>query len=140
MKKVPIDDENVEIAMQDSTSDEDNYFEKLVENETLELEQDIEAENSTISEGDFVLIELKGKKSVRHYIAEIKKILEKRSFEVVYLKKVMNSNKYVRAGEIYEISELDILRKLPKPTAVGGSERRMEQLSFSTDFMSFNMY
>lgn len=53
MKKVPIDDENVEIAMQDSTSDEDNYFEKLVENETLELEQDIEAENSTISETNY---------------------------------------------------------------------------------------
>lgn len=71
---------------------------------------------------------------------EIKKKLEKTCFEVVYLKKILNSGKFVKNEELYEKNESDILRKLPKPTVVGGSERRMEQFSFPVDFMSFNMY
>lgn len=133
------DDENAEIPLQDSSSDGD-YFEKLVEEENMEIQQERDIENSTILEGDFVLVELKGKKSVRHYIVEIKKISGKRYLEGVYLKKIMNSNKFVKSGELYEIDESDILKKLPKPSVVGGSERRMEQFSFSVDFMCYNMY
>lgn len=131
-------DDDVEIPVQNS-SDDDDYLEKLVEDENAERNEEITMENEMILEGDFVLVELKGKKSVQHCIAEIKKILED-GFDVIYLKKIMNSNKFVKTEQFYEITESDILRKLPKPSVVGGSERLNEQLSFQIDFMSFNMY
>lgn len=132
------EDEITEIPTANSSSDDDNYFQKLLEDSNNEMEIE-DVENTALLEGDFVLVELKGKKSVRHYIAEIKKNLEEDKFEIVYLKKVMNSNKFVKTEEIYEICNADVVKKLPKPTLVGGSERRMEQLYFSVDFMSYNM-
>ncbi|KAG5892764.1 hypothetical protein JTB14_027028 [Gonioctena quinquepunctata] len=55
------DDDDTEIHLQDS-SDEDDYLEKINE-ESMEIGKERGIENSTILEGDFALVELKGKKS-----------------------------------------------------------------------------
>lgn len=134
------DEENVEALIQDSSSEGSNYLEKMIEEINDEMDFENEEENTSLTNGDFVLIELKGKKSVRHYIAEIKKVIDKDRFEVIYLKKIMNSNKFVPNDQIYEVLQTDIIKKLPKPCVVGGSERRLEQLYFSLDFVTYNMY
>ncbi|KAK4882551.1 hypothetical protein RN001_005870 [Aquatica leii] len=59
------DDENIEIPTQDSSSDDDNYLEKIIEEANIEMETEREIDNTSILEGDFVLVELKGKKSAR---------------------------------------------------------------------------
>ncbi|KAG5900558.1 hypothetical protein JTB14_022865 [Gonioctena quinquepunctata] len=118
---------------------EDDYLEEIVE-ESMEIGKERGVENSTILEGDFALVELKGKKFVCHYIVEIKNILEERCVEIIDCFKIMDGNQFVKNSELYEISESEILRKLPKPLVVGGSELRMEQLSFPVDFISYNMY
>ncbi|KAK4882225.1 hypothetical protein RN001_005544 [Aquatica leii] len=133
------DDENIEIPTQDSSSDDDNYLEKIIEEANIEMETEREIDNTSILEGDFVLVELKGKKSARHYVAEIIKNFGEGHFEVIYMKKMLGCNKFVKCETVYEIDESDIVKKLPKPTAVGGSGRRMEQFSFPIDFMSYNM-
>ncbi|KAK4877818.1 hypothetical protein RN001_010324 [Aquatica leii] len=133
------DDENIEIPTQDSSSDDDNYLEKIIEEANIEMETETEIDNTSILEGDFVLVELKRKKSARHYVAEIIKNFGEGHFEVIYMKKMLGCNKFVKCETVYEIDESDIVKKLPKPTAVGGSGRRMEQFSFPIDFMSYNM-
>ncbi|KAK4881854.1 hypothetical protein RN001_005173 [Aquatica leii] len=78
------DDENIEIPTQDSSSDDDNYLEKIIEEANIEMETEREIDNTSILEGDFVLVELKRKKSVRHYVAEIIKNFGEGHFEVIY--------------------------------------------------------
>lgn len=68
--------------MQTSSGDDD-YLEKLVQDENAERDQEITMENEMILEGDFVLVELEEKKSVQHCITEIRKILED-DFDVIY--------------------------------------------------------
>ncbi|KAK4882568.1 hypothetical protein RN001_005887 [Aquatica leii] len=78
------DDENIEIPTQDSSSDDDNYLEKIIEEANIEMETEREIDNTSILEGDFVLVELKRKKSARHYVAEIIKNFGEGHFEVIY--------------------------------------------------------
>ncbi|KAK4879490.1 hypothetical protein RN001_007636 [Aquatica leii] len=58
LQKESSDNDNIEIPTQDTSSNNDNYLEKVIEEANVEMETEIEIDNTSISVGDFVLLHL----------------------------------------------------------------------------------
>lgn len=136
----------------DNESDEDEIMSDSEEDSLAMLREDVNLRESesaaersfleerTIKEGSFVLVRLVGKKSTVFYIAEVTAVVNDSDYQVKYLKRVGNTQKFIRENEdIYDILARDVEMILPLPTSVGGSERQVSQLSFSIDFSFYNV-
>ncbi|XP_054261371.1 uncharacterized protein LOC128985651 [Macrosteles quadrilineatus] len=125
-------------VLEDSSDDSISKLKEAIEmDEKEEAEEKSLLENEEVKVGDFVLVRMMGKKTVMYYVAEIVKTISKTEFEVKYLKRLGETNKFFRDKEdIYNIFESEIERKLPQPLSTGSSERQVSQLTFSIDFMS----
>lgn len=123
-----------DIIIDDNALSDDEF------NELEEMEKDKEEEDNLlrteIKRGDFVLVKLKGKKRCLHYVAEIVNVVGS-SYIINYLHKT-NNNKFIDGKEDHdEITDSDIVRKLPFPTLSGASERQVSQISFPINFSSY---
>lgn len=132
------------INLLDDTDSEKETFHSLLEDIAQEEEviaEERSLEDNSLKIGDFVLVRMPGKKSIFYYVAEIINIINNSEYQVKYLKRVDNTNKFKRDSEtVYDIVHGDIEKKLPLPIAVGGSERQISLLSFSVDFGLLNVH
>ena len=128
----------LEMSDSDSTSGEVNFNSSENEESDSDSSHD-ETEKSpspslnrkeSLSTGDFVITKLKGKKRVVNFIAKIINI-DGDELIVQYLKRSGASDKfYYHDEKQYDIQASDVVKKLPIPVAVGGTERRCMQLEF----------
>lgn len=126
-----------------SSSDSDEDFdEDLCQNESDMSEDFVDLEDpdhTKIEVGSFVLIRMLGKKSSKHFVAEVFG-KDCGVYEVKYLKKDLDSQKFTFVDPIrYEVDEEDVVWKLPQPLMSGGSERQIQKLTFGVDLSSFNV-
>lgn len=107
----------------------------LSQEEFSELEDLDDKETGT---GDYILVRLAGKKSFRYFIAEVI-VVHADFYEVKYLKRVPNSEKFMQDSEaVYELEKGDIL-KFPHPNKTGRSAHQLQKLSFGVDLSSYNV-
>lgn len=128
----------LEMPESDSTSEGEDLNSSESGNTDMDLDSE-ETEHPTslslmdkqsLSKGDFVISRLEGKKRIVNFIAKIINV-NGDELTVQYLKRAAASNKfYYHDDKHYEIQISDIVRKLPLPVAVGGTERRCMQLEF----------
>lgn len=122
-----------------SNSDDDISLSDELEAQKLEEQLD----KDTIDEGDFLLVRLRGKKSVEHYVAKV--ITKDIEFYVIYLKKMLGGHKFSSkfllddSLKIYMVEQEDVVLKLPPPITAGGSARQKSHLKFSVDLSSYNV-
>jgi len=91
-----------------------------------------------IKQGDFILVKVKGKKRCLHYVAEIVDVVGSNYNYIINYYHKTSSNKFIDGKEDHdEITDNEIVRKLPLPTLNGASERQISQISFSIDFSSY---
>lgn len=90
---------------------------------------------------DFVLVEFKGPKSVKYFVAKIIERQDKEIFVVKYLKKCLDSPRFriEKDTELFEVNVEDIKLKLPTPTVYGGTQRLSKQLKFPVSFVGYNL-
>lgn len=107
----------------------DSSMEENADLQTLTLDD--------ISEDDFILIKLCGKKTILHYVARVLS-KTKNNIQVQYLKKKDNVSLfyYNEKPDIYFIDLEDILMKLPKPRALG-TARTQGLLSFDVNLSQY---
>ena len=104
------------------------------------FEDNTEKESISVKIGDFVLVEVCGKKkgSICYYIAEIL-CKSEIDFEVKCMKWLLPGYNFVFDDDTtYSVVPADIEMKLPKPRVCGGTERTT-QLSFPVDFRCYSM-
>lgn len=130
---IPIDLDYEEKETLKQLQDEVDLKEAEFAEESLFLE-------GNLTEGGFVLVRLVGKRSVGYYVAEIVKKLNASTFQVKYLKRLSDTNMFVREIEdVYDIEIDDVEMRLPLPMTVGGSQRQMLQLSFPVDLSTYDV-
>lgn len=97
--------------------------------------------------GDFVVIKIATKKTVRHFVAQIeKRIVNENEYLVKYLKRRLiineDSFKFFFPGvpETSDVNGNDIIMKLPQPATSGGTSRTMAVLCFNVDLNGLNIH
>lgn len=118
----------------DSSDDEDFLNTLLEEKENEEKEQELVG---PVTVGSYVLVSIRGKKSVRNFVAEIIKTTGE-EHEVKYFKKIFG-NKFIECDEISVINDFDIIKILPAPSPVGLSKRQSSQFTFAVDFSQYSV-
>lgn len=107
-----------------------------------EDEEEEEHQNINANVGDFLLVEVCGKKkgNINHYVAEIMKV-EEIGYEVKYMKRLSLSYSFVFEKEdLYLVLPTDIVKRLPKPSVFAGTERTLQNLSFQTNLTKYNVH
>ncbi|RZF47292.1 hypothetical protein LSTR_LSTR009783 [Laodelphax striatellus] len=95
--------------------------------------------NDVIAVGSFVLVQICTKKDKKYSVVEVNEVHDDH-YRVIYLKKMQDSYKFIRAEEtIYDIDRDDVLIKLPPPKIEGGTARQLINMSFGVDLSTFNM-
>ena len=119
-----------ELVHDDTSSSESESLNHL--NEDSDSVDEDEADQEII-EGDFVVVKVHGKSSVRHYIARVD-AFDGDEFEGVFLRRVLSLNDFY-FGATFIIDEddealwlcQDIAKKLPNPKFIGTSRRAQLQ-------------
>lgn len=125
-------DDNIEISSEESDID--------LSDECRELDDQQQFEKDDLEKGNFILVKISSKKTVKYFVAEICEISNYPVFQIQYLKKQTLSNKFTREDEkLYDIDIEDIVAKLPNPVTTSGSARQLECLSFGVDFSSYKV-
>lgn len=90
---------------------------------------------SDLVKGEFVLVQMTGKRSIFHYVAEVMNDFDGYGYEIRYYKLKKITNKFIlyKENEYFVIPSSDILRKPSPPLPVGTSKCHASQL-FSTGF------
>lgn len=85
---------------------------------------------------DFILVKWKGKRKIKYLVAKVMGFELKDVFEVVYLKKCLDSNKFIQKDSelLYELQVEDVRLKLPAPSVFGGTQRLNKQINFPVSF------
>jgi len=140
LKFVAIDESSEEDCENNKIINGDDDDDDDIINEIEEMEKDQREEDyllrTKIKQGDFILVKVRGKKRCLHYVAEVVDIVG-RKYIINYFHKT-SSNKFIDGNEdLDEITDSEIVRKLPLPTHNGASERQISQISFSIDFSSY---
>ena len=152
-KKKPVK-RKLSLQLDSSDSQVEDEYEKLssdseydIFSEIRELNEEYAFEKDNIEPGNFILTKLCGKKTVKHYVAEVVTVKSQNVFVVKYLKKLTTSEKFVRAAtsekfvraddNLYDLDKDDIIMKLPNPSQAGGSARQQEHLLFGVDLSNF---
>lgn len=107
-----------------------------------ENESDIDTnELFTLKENDFILVDFSTKKNKISYIGCIKKTLGSCEFEVKFLRRFGNSNKFFYPAEddISDVERGSILRKLRRPYTNLGTSRTQATLKFDIDFSTYEI-
>lgn len=95
-------------------------------------------QNDEICRGDFVLIKLAGKKTVKYFIGEILNIGDNN--EIRYLRRIKETNKFVNDSvDSYDFSPADVICKLPPPERTKGTARQCSTLCFSVSFDGYQV-
>lgn len=154
-KKVKLNFNKLFRSKQDSSSDfieedltalcndnSDNELEDLVDEAQIlakDLEQCLNIEELKLD--DFVLVEFKGLKCVKYFVAKIIEKQDKEVFVVEYLNKCLDSPRFriEKDTEIFEVNVEDIKLRLPTPTVYGGTQRLLKQLKFPVSFAGYNL-
>lgn len=129
--------------MQDETSDEDEVDDKELCQESGEsdLDFDVEDEDSEIKLGDFVLVKFATKKTIKHFVGRVEKILSADEYSVNFLRKGKN-DKFTFPNEL-DISDImsdDIITKVPvKKRNFNSTVRKAGIFSFNFDFLHYNI-
>lgn len=76
------------------------------------------------------------KKNIVYYVAKIVELIDD-DYLVKYLKTVIGNNKFVYSDE--EVSEGDIIKKLPSSDLVGTSQRQQNMMTFNVKFDTYNV-
>lgn len=122
------EDKNLCVPYTDS-SDDGDFVEDVEDDDSI----------TDIKSGDFCVVELKGKKNIKNYVAVIINI-DRNDLKVKYLKRIIGTNKFIyEDAKIYDLQLEDVLLKLPPPTTAGGTARRESQMVFAIDIQSFNL-
>lgn len=125
-------------VMSSSSEDDEPIFESDDSLQDVEFGTEEELEdNGDLNVNDFILVRLEGKKSYKHYVAQILKI--KDNLEIKYFKKV-GINKFICNDETeYELQNSEVVMKLPHPDITGGTERRRREMVFHMDMTCYNV-
>lgn len=141
-------EENNEEDMDDLDPEES---ESETEDESMVLESEFEGESfseeemelgdidkDSLKEGDYVLVQIKGKKTTNCFVAIIVGISNTREFVIKYFKKTFSIDYrcifYMHDDKEYAVDVDDIVMKLPTPMSCGSSARQQTQLVFSVSF------
>ncbi|CAH1954840.1 unnamed protein product [Acanthoscelides obtectus] len=88
--------------------------------------------------GDFVLVKVSGKKTIKYYVGEIISIGDEN--ELRYLRRVNNTDKFVNdSAETYDFCPTDLVCKLPQPKTLKGTARHSSLLYFEVNFDNYNV-
>lgn len=121
-------EENVDEPSQEESSQSEEEFDGL---------EDPDFEN--IKAGVFILVQLRGKTTVKHFVAEVLEVADT-FLKIQYLKKDTNSQKFKREDKkVYELDKSDVVFKMPHPIVTGGSARQLEKLSFGINLDPYNV-
>lgn len=133
----------------DSSSDEDliNEFE-ISSVDSLddvdfgnaeEEEKDFSEPDNKPRVGDFILTQIKTKKTKTYFVANVVGVTDD-GFKVRYLKRSKFAAKFLFENDtIYDLPDEDVVMKLGAPSVVGGTARRNAEMTFSIDLSSFNV-
>ena len=107
--------------------------------ESFTEEEDFNNNLDEVSVEDYILVKYATKKTVRHYVGQVKAIRNE-EFEVRFLKKLLGS-KFVFPDKDDEdfVDKENIILKLPKPFVSGATQRSIRQLSFNLDLSQYNL-
>jgi len=97
--------------------------------------------------GDYVVVQLKGKKNVFHYVARVDDMVsEDLEISVTYLQtKNSKSDQELQrfslpeAATSYQVPMEDVIKKLSVPIITGGTKRVSRQITFPVSLSSFNL-
>ena len=117
--------------------DEPSYKESSQSEEEFDDLEDPDFEN--IKAGVFILVQLRGKTTVKHFVAEVLEVADT-FLKIQYLKKDTNSQKFTRKDKkVYELDKSDVVFKMPHPIVTGHSARQLEKLSFGINLDPYNV-
>lgn len=90
--------------------------------------------------GDFVIVKYPTKQAVRHYAGYVEDVVNG-EYVVSFLRKVFGHTfTYPKEEDVDTIEPDNIVRSLPKPSAIGSTKRSSCQLQFQFDFSPYNMF
>lgn len=129
LKFVTIDESSEEDCENHKITNDDDDDDMI--NEIEEIEKDQREEDSfinllrtNIKQGDFILVKVKGKNRCLYYVAEIVDVVGS-NYIINYFHKT-SSNKFIDGKEDHdEVTDNEIVRKLPLRTLNGASERQI---------------
>lgn len=108
--------------------------------ELRDFEENVQFEKEGLEVGNFVLVNLRGKKSIRYFVA---KIIDDADdvLKIKYLKMVRGkTQQFIEDDEnIYDLDKEDVIHKLPSPSNAGGSARQQQYFRFGVDLSRYNV-
>lgn len=122
-----------------SSSSESETEMNITSGESEYSSEDFDDENNqpetpsleNINKGMFMIVQLRGKKSIKKFVAEVVDITNE-NFGVKYLKRVTGTEKFYRAEDtIYDVAKEDVVLLLPTPLDIVGSTRQSQYITFS---------
>lgn len=136
------DSEDINEFVEDE--DDDTTLQDIISDEILEVEEEMQFDRMGFEEGEYVLIGFTKKKKKwmpEHYVGKIvSKDLSGLEYKVNFYKRLEQSSKFVReSNEIFDVTEEDVIVKLPIPTELKGSTRIQGQLWFPVNFTNYNV-
>lgn len=113
-----------------------------------ESDEEFSIQHDKLTPGDFIIVQLRGKINIYHYVARIESSMsDELEFDVTYLdKKEMKLDegdalRFVipEPPKNFSVPLEDIVRKLPSPLITGGTKRVSRQISFPCSFSEYNL-
>lgn len=140
----PSDSEDDDLDINLFSEEEDNITEMLevINQETSELQDQMNFERETFEDGDYVLVNFQKKSGMpEQYVGKIISVSgDKIEYKIQFYKRIGNGNKFMKESEdVYDVDGEDILVKLPNPEVLSGSARVTGQLWFQVDFINYNI-
>lgn len=133
--------EKVKRQVFSSDSSSDNDVSQEVCDDSSDVESDVEyfQYDSDINIEDFVVAQYATKKSLKHYVGQVK-ALNNDEFTVSFLKR-LPANTFVFPEQVDEdvINITDIILKLPPPYISGSTARAAKHFVFSVDLSKYNI-
>ena len=110
-----------------------------------DLSDDDMSDADDIIEGDFVIVQSRGKSRVVYYIAHVD-VVDGDEYEGFFLQRMSGkvatdaTHKFIpNTEDTASFPKSDIVRKLPQPKVIGGSARRSTQLVFKCNLIRWNL-
>lgn len=136
IKKVP---KKIAVSAPQESSEEDDAMPVPLADSS---DDDCGLSDDDIMEGDFVVVNVKGKARVIPYIARIDSF-EDDEYEGVFLKKIQSCGNFdkltffIDENDEASFTKIDIVQKLPLPHFMSGSARKSHQLYFNANLSTF---
>lgn len=137
------DSENDEVWKDiEKDSDDSMTLLELVEEDMRDADEQNAFDSHDLEVEDYVLVQFPQKKgTTKHFVGKIcSKDKVASECQIQFYSRISQSNKFLKKSEeIFDVLDEDIIRKLPKPVTISGSERVQRQLWFEIDFNNYNV-